>query len=265
MTDGSPYRTCAAAEQAPAPSLGRLLSTHRAPTFWSRVKVPFALVSAVMLMPLAVCFQKGSNPWIAISLLPLFFTLVVIAVAQRAKGGFRILLHEEGIVIEGPRRRDVVSFDDVDELWLKLRFVEMPGVGGYAGVLGARVVRHDQTTCDVPLGVEDGVRLTNVLTRRCSSHLLPDARAALRAGKTLHFGKVRLDKDGLTIRGSRFRWDDLRFVRLESGRITLVPRAFFRFSKALSLDDFPHPVVLLTLVRELCPRIKVEKILFEEA
>jgi hypothetical protein len=108
----------------------------------------------------------------------------------------------------------------------------------------------------VPLTVEDLVAVAGAIQRRCSDHLLSEARKALSEGETLTFGSALLSREGITIGAASASWSELRLVRLQPGRTSFFRRWPLLPWKTVSHDAVPHPSVFLRLVMELAPRLE---------
>lgn len=88
---------------------------------------------------------------------------------------------------------------------------------------------------------DDALTAIQWIVKHCSDRLLPHAQAALRAGETLTFGHVRIDREGIAF-GS-----DALFKR--------VPVLSWR---TIRLDRIPHPTLFARLFRELAPRVEID-------
>src|ERR1019366_5763769 len=163
-------------------------------------------------------------------------------------------LYAGGVVVSRKGAREVTVFDDVDEIWMNLE----QGQGrARAMITSLGLVCHDGTRRLVPTSLlQDAPKLARSILLHCSHPLNAPAGAAVRAGATLTFGTIQVDRIG--IRGRRWsaRWDELSFVRLASGRIHLFRWQRFIPYKTIRIDRVPHPTVLIKVIQE-CAR-KVE-------
>ena len=96
--------------------------------------------------------------------------------------------------------------------------------------------------------------LLNAVLRRCSEPLVAEARSALREGEVLTFGKVLIDREGITIDGARAAWAELQMVRFQPGKALFLRRSSLIAWRAVKHDSIPHPTVFLRLVGEMAPR-----------
>ncbi len=260
-----PYRTPAQrppnAIVAPvdeATRLGGLRSTHSGGSLQRLLMVP-ALLSLVLFgvaisSPFIDNYPDSST--IVVSL------LVALAVAATVFGllarsllrrrDLRIDLHADGLIVHRRGSRDVVIFEDVSEVWYELTH----HLYGQVTVPSMRLVEFSGVTHRVPLTVEDLVAVAGAIQRRCSDHLLSEARQALSEGESLTFGSTLLDRNGITIGGVPASWSELRLVRLQPGRAIFFRRWPLLPWRTVSHDAVPHPGVFLRLVMELAPRVE---------
>ena len=111
----------------------------------------------------------------------------------------------------------------------------------------------------MPLTVEDPLTPVHWAVRHCSDPLLADAQAALRAGETLTFGSVRIDREGVVVgRRRALPWKELRLARLQPGKIALYRRMPIFPWRTIRLDRVPHPTLFVKLFRELAPEVEVD-------
>jgi len=167
-------------------------------------------------------------------------------------------VHAHGVVVRTRRGRDVICFEDVNEVWYELDAHALSGVR-VARIPALRLVDHNGLSHRVELLGGRAVEALQWILRNCTDRLLEDARASLRQGETLTFANVRIDREGIRFgeRGEH-AWKDLRLVRLQPGRI-----AFFRGQtvfpwRKVNLDSVPHPPLFLKLVRELAPCAEID-------
>jgi uncharacterized protein DUF6585 len=176
-----------------------------------------------------------------------FLVLVWPALRRR---DLRIALHEGGLVTHLRGARDVVIFEDVSELWFDLRFSQY----GQARVTGFRLIEASGAVHHVSGYVEDAVALLNAVLRRCSEPLIAEARTALREGEALTFGKVRIDREGITIGKATAAWSELSLVRFQPGKALFLRGSSLIAWRTVRHDSIPHPTVFLRMVGELAPR-----------
>jgi hypothetical protein len=166
--------------------------------------------------------------------------------------GVRVVLHQRGLVVNRRGARDVILFSDVREVWLD----GLQILTDSARVFALRLADGRGVSHRVPLMVERNDEVIASVARDCSARLLPEARAAFRAGQTMTFGPVRFDRDGVGFGSVRIPWAQMRLVRLVPGEV-----AFFRGTsdfpwETVRLDRVPHPLLFVSLLREAAPRLE---------
>lgn len=255
---GEPYRSPEALPPSGPTSgdlamrLGVRRSVHRPPPFW-RSLLPATMVFIGVLLG---CAMSAT-----VAVLPVALLLGVVGSALTARGplgrrGVRLEVHAHGVVVVTPNAREVILFQDVDAVWYEVR-----RAAGFAQIQAFCLIDHDGVSHRVPLVLEDAVGAANWILRHCSEPLISDARAALRAGESLTFGEIRIDRDTITV-GKRapVTWKEVRCAHLRSGSIALFRRMPFFAWRTVRMDRIPHPMVFARLVRDLVPRVKIDKL-----
>jgi hypothetical protein len=262
---GEPYRSPGSIPPEPAKEeqaqvdeatrLGLLRSVHPSPPLW-RVLLPEAIVPLVVLV--AVVAGLGKR----LELLPIGVgfaaaCFVIVAWGPFRRRGLRLEVHAHGVVVATARSRDAIVFEDVDALFYELNVSSMgPKV---ARIRGARLVRHDGTVHRIPLEVVDGGIVFQWIVKHCSDALFPDAQVALRAGETLTFGDVRIDREGIAFgKGATVPWSEIQLARMQPGSIALFKRARLVPWRTIHLSSVPHPTLFARLFRELASNVEVD-------
>jgi hypothetical protein len=161
----------------------------------------------------------------------------------------RVEVHASGVAVWKGRKRDVVLFDNVNEVWLSLDHLTTP-LGRVARVKALRLVDHSGTSHRVPAALRRGDEIVRWVLRECSDPLVSEALRAFRAGEPLTFGKVRLDRSGIRDSSWSVEWRRLKLVRLAPGRISLFRWQTVFPCRTILLDRIPHPTVFLKVMRE---------------
>jgi hypothetical protein len=248
------------APSAPQPGaeerLGALRSMHE-PAQPARSPMTLPLVLALCLLPstfLLSRLRELESSLLGLLALPILLAILVFTLRPRRRTG-RVELHQHGLFAEEGGARTVVVFDEVDELWIEQRWVRVWWLA-FAAITRLRLVLHDGSVCHVPTEVEDSLALMRWILRACSDPLLPDARAALEAGETLTFGPIQLDREGLSVRGARARWEEIRLLRASLGSMALFRRRPVFPWRTIELDSVPHPTVFARLVSERVAKVE---------
>jgi hypothetical protein len=161
----------------------------------------------------------------------------------------RVEVHASGVAVWKGRKRDVVLFDDVNEVWLLLDHITSP-VGRIARIKALRLVDHSGTSHRVPAALPRCDEIVQWVLRQCSDPLVSEALRAFRAGETLTFGKVCLDRSGIRDSSWSVEWRKLALVRLAPGRISLFRRQTVFPCRTILLDRIPHPTVFAKVMAE---------------
>ena len=229
--------------------IGLLRTTHR-PTKLARIAPIEGLVVAACILTVGgvLVGQEGIGavlltvPFAAIA-------FVLLSWSWFRTRGTAIELHAAGLVIVQRRRRTPIAFSEVDEVWY-----EMAG----RRILRLRLVLHGGAVHLIPLVVNDPLDMANWIFRHCSSALIPDALAALRAGETLNFGRVRVSQDAIEGDSFRIEWSRISIVRLQPGRVLLVRSRWSPFGRTIRFDRVPHPMVFIAAVRACARRVELD-------
>lgn len=256
----APYRTPGEApdeaEAAPPPDgIGAVRSVHR-PTSFQLLGQP--LLFGAMLALAVVFGTLHLERW---DLTVVLVAVIAVGAAIAAAVGLRgrrleIRLCADGLAVERPPRRDSIVFEDVDEVWLEFDRSKL-GAFIVARVARLRLVRHDGSRVDVPLGVEDALRVFEAVVRRCSMPLLAEAERALNAGETLTFGPVELTRDAICVRSEWSKLSALSRVRLQPGRVVLFRNKWMPW-KTIGLESVPHPTVFVKLLMTRAKHVEVD-------
>jgi hypothetical protein len=258
-----PYRTSATRPPeaiVPLPDeatrLGALRKTYAPASLPKLLRFP-ALMALVMMVVSASLAGKDAfrspDLFITLSMAPLALAMFALAAWRPLRRrNLRIDVHEGGLVSRGFGPRSVVIFDDVSEVWFDLEFL----MYGQARTTGLRLMELSGGTFYVAGQVEDAVGLFNAVLRRCSEPLISEARAALREGDVLTFGKVKIDRDEIVIGNARAAWSELQLVRLQPGKALFLRGSSLFAWRTVKHDEIPHPTVFLRLVSELAPKVE---------
>lgn len=253
----APYRA-PSDETAPEPAraidplaaLGPVRSTHTPAPLRRSLAAPVTAVASIGFVGTMLAITTFVGAKIFVGILP--FMLVVFALLAWGPlrlRGTRVVLHTEGVVVESPRGRDAIAFEDTDEVWWKLD-LQSTWFGTLMWVRSLRLVDHDGRSHTIPTQLEGGVDLARAIIQRCSGALQADAVRALQRGETLTFAEIEIDRDG--IRGRRWsaRWSELSLVRYAPGRIALFRGQRIVPWRNIALERVPHPTIFVKLVTE---------------
>lgn len=259
-----PYRTPATPPPeaiVPLPDeatrLGALRKTYTPGSVRSMLRYPGLMALTVVAVGVSLggkdALAHGPELVPTLTMLAISLAMFVLtAWAPLRRRHLRIDLHEGGLVTRGFAPRSVVIFEDVSEVWFDLQFL----MYGQVRTNGLRLMELSGGTCYVDGQLEDAVGLLNAVLRRCSEPLVAEARSALREGDVLTFGKVHINRDGITIGKAKAAWSELQLVRLQPGKALFLKGSSLIAWRTVKHDSIPHPTVFLRLVSEMAPRVE---------
>jgi hypothetical protein len=216
----------------------------------ARSLTPPAIVAVAIAVLGASLWPTGGAGAFVVALPFAVLAFALFAWAPIRRRHLRVDLHAAGIVVtKGPKSFAVV-FEDVDEVWMVLdRRRPLPTVT-IVLLVGLRLVLHDRSERLIPTSLQGADAIVRDVLLHCSQPLQASALEALRAGETLTFGRLRIDRTGLRGPSWTMRWADVTLVRRLSGRLSFFgwQRVFPR--RTIWFDGVPHPTVFATLVTE---------------
>src|SRR5262249_32792618 len=127
-----------------------------------------------------------------------------------------------------------------------------------ASLRGLRLVDYAGRTHHLPLGVVDAGALANAVLRACSGPLVLEARRALDEGGALTFGRIQLDRRGISVAGARLSWPEIRLAVVQRARVFLYRRFPIVSWRTVRLDRIPHPSVFVALVTACARKVRVD-------
>jgi hypothetical protein len=238
----------------------QLLGVHRltcTPPPLARALAP-ACGLFLMLLAMGALLAVNSGPGVFAAVVPfsvLGFLMLGWSPLRRRR--LRVDLHAHGVAVSHGSRREVVPFEDVDEVWMILdsRKTSMREI---ALVSALRLVLHDGSSRRVPTDIPGGSQIARAVILHCSHPLRAQAAEALKAGETLTFGSLKLDRTWL--RGPRWavRWSDVSLVRFMPGRMSIFRRQRFIPWRTIGLDRVPHPTVFIELSKRCASKVELD-------
>ena len=231
-------------------SLGAVREVHAPPPLYKALVFP-CLSGLVIGVAIAVF---GGGP-VAGLIFGVIVWLLFLLATFRSRA-LRVTVYDRGVVLARRRGESPVAFEDIDEIWFELAWFKARQQS--PDLHGLRLVGFDATVHRVPLTSIGGLALCNAILEKHAGPLAADARKALAAGETLRFGRVRIDRTGITVRGAYRPWSELRSAEVHPTRVYLyrvgLPLVAWR---TIRLDRIPNPSVFWQL---LGPYVKVTEI-----
>jgi hypothetical protein len=250
-----PYRDPATVErdEGPRPSalerVGALQTVHAPPPLHRALIAPVLL--AVLVEGVGVA---ASGPvWLVT-----VFALVILGVLAQGPlrlRGVSVELHANGVVVCRRGDRQAVVFEDVNEVWFEVDTVQ--GRSG-ASLQGIRLRDYEGRTHHVPVGLVGAPTVVGAILRACSQPLVAEARRALDEGEPLTFGRVRLDREAIHVRGKRLPWSEAKLMVVSHAKVRIYRRFPLFAWCTVRLDAIPHPTVFVALAAARAGRVRVD-------
>lgn len=239
-------------------------------------RIAYSLVTTVLIGALAGAFLGA-----------LWFGTLIAAVGWGATR-YKLLttevgLHRDGLKLRVGKSVQDIAFEDVDRLvvhlerdglirnFLRALLPSQPRLGSllerstsdrFCGLRRTRppkwvaLATHDHRSCVVPLRLAGAGEILEELVRRCSEPLTQDAREALSRGERLTFGDVILDASGVDIAKKHLPWKRIAKVVVGLGYVSFYGPGELRW-RHVEMHEVTHPTLLITLLRDLAPRVEL--------
>ena len=242
----------------PIAALGPIRSTHTPAPLRRSLAAPVTAAVSIGFVGTMLAITTFVGAKIFLGILPFMLAVfVLLAWGPLRLRGTRVELHAQGVVVESPRGRDVIAFEDTDEVWWKLD-LQSTWFGTIMWIRSLRLVDHEGRSHTIPTQLEGGVDLARAIVQRCSDALQVEAVRALRNGETLTFADIQIDRDAIRGPGWAARWSDLSLVRYAPGRIALFRGQRIVPWRKIALDRVPHPTIFVKLVTESAPTVDID-------
>ncbi len=216
----------------------------------------FCGVGGVVLLAVG-CFVLATQK--ALALLP--FILLPLGALLAAVGGvgfavslkpkdMRTLIYTRGLVrVEGGRFL-VFLWDDILELYQIIVDVYQYGLIHTAREYGFTLFRCDGE----PLKIVEGVNirdigpLSDILQGKIAEHRLPQVKRQFKAGETLVFGPLRLNRQGISNEDETIPWREVEAIQIAKGVITIRRANKWLSWSTTPASEIPNLHVFLSLV-----------------
>jgi hypothetical protein len=163
----------------------------------------------------------------------------------RLKHNLRVLLFPEGFVHFRGGRVNVFLWDEITEVYQSMQRTHRMG----RGVQRSYTVKSAQGQKSVLTGELAGIAaLGDHIQEEVTRRLLPRSLAEYQAGQTLSFGKLSLDKGGLTLGSQALPWDQVEETRIDRGVLTIRAKGRRLPWAGLTASGTPNLPTLLTVL-----------------
>jgi hypothetical protein len=256
-----PYRTPSTTESVPTePSESQRLGAHKltcTPPPLVQTLVP-VYVLVIVLAIVGGALVPSFGPGVFAVILPFAVPIVLLlAWSPFRRRNLRVELHASGLVVAWGEKRELVVFDYVDEVWMTFDQLRTP-VGNVAIISALRLVLHDRSCRRVPIRLKGGEQIARAVLVHCSHPLQAQAAEALKAGETLTFGSIQVDRTSLRDRAWAIRWDEISLIRYAPGRLSIFRGQRFLPWRTIRLDRVPHPTVFTKVVTQYAPKVEID-------
>jgi len=185
---------------------------------------------------------------IGISLILMGVMLSVRALRNR---GLRVLIFPEGLVRLWRGDGQALFWDEVDKIWRKK--TEGHWARAWQGALIVKVQRNDGSTIEFDDSLPHLEKLSDILQRETLPHLLPGAIETYTSGRSLDFGKLRVDRAGLRNDTEAIRWSDIQEIRVGEDQLSVYKKGKWSRWCQTPVAEIPNPHVLRALLVQSAP------------
>jgi hypothetical protein len=132
----------------------------------------------------------------------------------------RLDIYPSGLIFRRGRRTRSLAWQDIRALqhantWMGLRTSN----AGRATSLVLETIQGDRIR--IPRELDQFERVVNEIKNRVYPRMQRSFSAAFNQGERLRFGPIRMDRDGLEVRGQLMRWNQVSAVGLEHGDLII--------------------------------------------
>jgi hypothetical protein len=180
-------------------------------------------------------------------------TLVVRAFRNR---GLRVLVFPEGLMRLLKGEVQALCWEEVDQVWQKKSTGAHWAMRAWRGALTLTVQAADGRRMTFDDSLPRLAELCQMVCRETLPLLWPQARAAYDAGNTLEFGKLRINRQGLSQGKETVPWSEVQKVKINAAQLLIYKKGKWTHSLAVTVSEIPNSHVLLALLGQL---VRVEK------
>lgn len=256
-------------DQPPRPSLGQLVSEHRARLSQRRLNawvagIGLLLGGALVMFGLwrwtfaysnygPAVVWRWSLPWLLIGA-PLLLLGALAAAWTIRWGGLRIIIHQRGMLVLRGSREWAIPWEEILHIYTSgVRYGVLGVIWGSRAALVLET--RDRRKLRLTQALEGLVPFIETVKRNVYPRLLASYTRDFHSGVGLPFGAVWLTAQGVR-KGSRtLGWGDVEAARIRDGRLELKPKAGRRLGTIRApAQDVPNVELCLQLVQHLMTR-----------
>lgn len=141
----------------------------------------------------------------------------------------RVALHQGGLYYRGRRGEWAVPWPTIDGVYQKVLRVDQVGIGVAVRDVYT-IALQDGTMLEVDHHFADVDAFGDALVHQVTHMLLPGHQEAFRAGQTLRFGDVGIDKGGIHADGKSLPWGEVESLSCKQG-ILATDKSFLQIKR----------------------------------
>lgn len=181
---------------------------------------------------------------------------VMLVVRAFRNRGLRVLVFPEGLVRFHRGQAQAFCWEEINLVWQK-KSSDAHWVGrAWQGALTLTVQTVDGRRMSFDDSLPRLAELDQIIRRETLPYIWPQTRAPFDAGQTLTFGKLALNRQGLSYGKETFRWSDLQKVKIDGAQLFIYKKGKWMHSRNITVSEIPNFHVLLSLIEQM---VRVEK------
>jgi hypothetical protein len=219
---------------------------------WQLLAAPLLFLGGLVFIlgpVLAMGRVRGGAGLVKLIILGCVMLPAAVFLAMRAyrNWGLRVLVYPEGLVRLHRDRAHTVFWEEVETVWRKKYTSNLDKT--LKGSLVYTVRRADGEELSFDDYLPDVERLGKLIRRETLKHQLPRALGEYEAGATLPFGKLAVNRAGVS-NGTEFvPWGLVNEVKVDEDRIAISKKGRWLTWESVAVSDVPNPHVLQALMR----------------
>ena len=166
--------------------------------------------------------------WAALSI-PFLLSGGFVLISALLRLPLRVAIHQGGLYYRGRRGEWAVPWQMIDGVFQKVVRVDQVGIGVAVRDVYT-IALQDGTMLEVDHHFADVDAFGDALVDQVTHMLLPGHQQAFRAGQTLRFGDVGIDKGGIHADGKSLPWGEVESLSCKQG-ILATDRKFLQIKR----------------------------------
>jgi hypothetical protein len=177
-------------------------------------------------------------------------SLIVMGVMVLVRGvrnrGLRVLIFPEGFMRISRGEGQAFFWDEIDRIWRKK--TEGHWARAWQGSLVLRIERKDGRSMEFDDTLPRLGDLAAVLHQQSLPHMLPAALNDYDSGRTLDFGKLKVNQTGIRHDADALGWKDIQELKFDEDRVTIHKKGRWGKWKQVTLSEIPNAHLLRALL-----------------